>query len=105
MREIAEKFRRNLMNFLFSCYIFNAIDHSNLHQYLHYFYKDKICSKRNLFTEGEMVKEVIFIKKGVFELSKMISLSELDKMISNYIKSEDDLWNFDMMELENKYSK
>ena len=92
------------MNFLIGCYIFTSIDHSKLQQYLNYFYMDKICSSRNLFSEGEMIKEIYFIKKGVFELSKMISISELDKMISKLLKTEDELWNFDMMELENKYS-
>ena len=104
-KDITDKFRRNIMRYLNNCYIFKKIDKVKLEQYIGYFNQYKTISGSKIFQEGESLKEIYFINKGVYELSKRLSLIELINIISNYTQKEEDKSFIDMIEYEVKYSK
>ena len=98
--DITEKFKRNVMKFMNSCYLFKKIDLLKLQQYFFYFYLNKTVSRTSIVQEGDDVKEIFFINSGVYEVSKRMSLIELIKMISEYTQNEEDKNYMDMIEYE-----
>lgn len=104
-KEIGDKFRKAILNVLMSTFIFRGLDPSRLLVFLGYFYLEKITPGRSLFVEGDQIKEIFFVKKGNFELSKKISILELNKLIFHLTKKEEDRHILEMMEAEKKYSQ
>ncbi len=103
-KDFTDKFKRNVMKFLKSCYLFKKIDVLKLQQYFFYFYPNKTVSGTKIVQEGEDLKEIFFINSGVYEVSKRMSLFELIKMISEYTQNEEDKNYMDMIEYELRYS-
>ena len=104
-KDADEKYKKNSLNFLASCYIFNYVDLGKLSQYINSFSYEKINTVKKIFMEGESAGEIYFIKKGTFELSKNISLYDLNKILCIYGEFEEGYLNMDMLEIEKRYSK
>ena len=104
-KDITDKFKKNIIRYLNNCYIFKKIDTVKLQQYLSYFYQYKTISGTKIIQEGETLKEIHFINKGVYELSKRLSLIELMNIIFNYTQKEEDKNFIDMIEYEVEHSK